>query len=113
MERIAAHSSSLPPTVREGSGDKAKTSGPATLMGKLMRQELEKQNRGGPLRRFINRPLVLIVLFLITVGLITWGLWPLSQEQLYERGAKLMASSEPEDWDRAWEQYLQPLEEKY
>src|SRR5262249_52978885 len=64
-------------------------------------------------RRFLNRPLVLVVLFLATVGLIAWGLWPLSAEQLYERGAKLMASSDPEDWDKGWERYLQPLSEKY
>jgi serine/threonine-protein kinase len=110
MDRIAV-GSSLPPTVRQG--DKPVKPGPATLMSTLMREELEKQNRGGPIQRFFNRPLVLIVLFLATIGLITWGLWPLSEEQLFERGAKLMASSDEDDWDTAWEKYLQPLETKY
>jgi hypothetical protein len=111
MERIAAGRSGLPPTVR--AGDRPPPPGPATLMSKLMREELDQQNRGGPVRRFFNRPLILVVLFLATIGLIAWGLWPLSAEQMYERGAKLMASSDPEDWDKGWEQYLQPLSEKY
>jgi serine/threonine protein kinase len=111
MDRITAQQSVLPPTVREG--DKPVKPGPATLMSKLMREELEQQNRGGALQRFFNRPLVLIVLFLATVGLLAWGLWPLNQEQLFERGAALMASSDPDDWDKAWDKYLEPLQAKY
>src|SRR5262249_28860740 len=49
MERIAAGRSSLPPTIR--AGDRPVPPGPATLMSKLMRAELDQQNRGGPLRR--------------------------------------------------------------
>ena len=111
VERVAADESALPPTVRKG--DKPARPGPATLMSKLMRQELERQNRGGPIRRFFNRPLVIIALFLTTIGLLAWGLWPLSAEQLYERGADLMASSDPDDWDKGWEKYLEPLETKH
>lgn len=110
MDRIAT-GCSLPPTKPQGAG--SEQSGPATLMSKLVREELEQQNRGGPLQRFVNRPLVLIVLFLTTVGLITWGLWPLSEEQLFRRGARLMASDDPDDWDTAWSKYLEPLQTKY
>jgi serine/threonine-protein kinase len=49
--------------------------GPATLMSQLMRQELERQNRGGPVTRFINQPWVLLVLFVLSIGLIAWGIW--------------------------------------
>src|SRR6202041_850782 len=108
---IAAGSRVLPPTVRDG--DKPLPSGPSTLMSKLLREELDRQNRGGPIRRFFNRPAVLIALFLVTLGLIAWGLWPLSEQQLFERGARLMASNDPDDWDTAWDKYLEPLETKY
>jgi len=50
--------------------------GPATLMSRLLRAELEGQNRGGPLRRFFNKPVVLVLLFVLCAGLIVWGLWP-------------------------------------
>jgi serine/threonine-protein kinase len=97
-----------PPTVPLQPGE-----GPATLMSRLMRGELERQNRGGPVRRFFNRPVVLIPLFVLTVGLIAWSFWPLGAQTMYRRGAALMASSEPGDWDRAWDKYLGPLQDKY
>jgi serine/threonine-protein kinase len=50
--------------------------GPATLMSRLMRQELDRQNRGGPVNQFFNRPWVLVPLFLLCVGLIVWAFLP-------------------------------------
>jgi eukaryotic-like serine/threonine-protein kinase len=87
--------------------------GPATLMSRLMRSELDRQIHGGPLRRFFNRPLVLLILFLATAGLLAWGLWPLDAEGLFQRGAALMRSENPDDWYKAWHDYLTPLEEKF
>ncbi len=87
--------------------------GPATLMSRLVRAELEKEKYGGPVQRFFNRPVVLLALFLLTVGLIVWGFWPASPESLFEHGAKLMASPDPDDWYTAWDKYLEPLKNKY
>jgi serine/threonine-protein kinase len=56
---------------------------------------------------------VLILLFAACVGVIVWTFWPLSPEGLYRRGAALMASEDPADWEYAWEEYLQPLQTKY
>jgi serine/threonine-protein kinase len=87
--------------------------GPATLMSRLMRDELERQNRGGPIGRFINRPLVLVTLLMICVGLIAWRFWPDSAESLFHKGEALMASDDPDEWERAWSDYFEPLQEKY
>jgi serine/threonine protein kinase len=87
--------------------------GPATLMSRLMRQELENQQKGGPVQRFFNKPWVVIPLFLLTVGVIAWTFWPVSAETLYQRGAALMASENAEDWETAWTEYLGPLEKRY
>jgi serine/threonine-protein kinase len=87
--------------------------GPATLMGRLVRQELHDLDRGGPVKRFFNKPAVLTVLFLLCFGAILWTFWPMSAETLYRRGAALMASEDPDDWERAWEKFLTPLEEKH
>jgi serine/threonine-protein kinase len=87
--------------------------GPATLMSRLMRAELERQKHGGPVQRFVNRPLVLVVLFLLCVGGIVWAFWPPSPERLFARGAELMASEDPDDWYKAWDKYLDRLAEKY
>ncbi len=85
--------------------------GPATLMSRLMRQELEKEKHGGPVRRFFNRPLILLALFLLTLGLIVWGLWPTSAETLYQRGAAAMHAEPPDD-DTA-EAYFDRLMSRY
>jgi serine/threonine-protein kinase len=87
--------------------------GPATLMSQLMRQELERQNLGGPISRFLHRPVVLVTLFVVCVGLLIWGLWPPTAASTYRHGQELMQSSNPDDWDEAWEKYFQPLQEKY
>jgi len=77
--------------------------GPATLMSQLVRKELTAQQRGGPVMRWINRPMVLVPLFIVCVGLIIWGIWfqpkttetvtplePVSKlESLYQQGQHL------------------------
>jgi serine/threonine-protein kinase len=85
--------------------------GTPTLMSGLLRRSLAQRRR--PLRGFLERPLVLLTLLLLAVGVIAWTFWPLSAETMYQRGAALMASKEPDDWETAWERYLGPLEEKH
>jgi serine/threonine-protein kinase len=87
--------------------------GPATLMSRLMREELDRQNRGGPGQRFLNHPWVLLTLFLLTLGTIIWTFWPMSDEAMFQRGAAMMTSDDPNEWERAWKEYLKPLDQKY
>jgi hypothetical protein len=87
--------------------------GPATLMSQLMRQELDRQNRGGPVSRFLQRPLILATLFAACVGLLIWGLLPPSANSIYRHGAQLMQSDDPSDWDEAFREYFSKLDEKY
>ena len=48
--------------------------GGATLMSRMMRSELEREQRGGSLTQFINQPLVLVLLLATCIGLIVWVL---------------------------------------
>jgi serine/threonine protein kinase len=100
------------PTSIDADGRKNRT-GPATMMAQLMREELERQNQGGPLQRFLNHPAVIVALFLLTVGLIVWAFLPPSPEKLYERGAALMQSSDPEQWELAWDKHLNTLRDRH
>ena len=45
-------------------------------MSQLMRRELEQQKAGNALSRWLNRPWVLLPLFLLCVSVIVWRLWP-------------------------------------
>lgn len=87
--------------------------GPATMVSQAVRAELEAQNRGGPIQRFFNHPLVIIVLFILCVGTIVWTLWPSPPETLFHKGAALMASADPEDWEKAWKNYFEPLQRRF
>jgi hypothetical protein len=87
--------------------------GTATLMSKLVREELERQNRGGPLAQLFNRWFVVVPLFFLVLGILVWTFWPAHPETLYERGAALMQSKDPADWERAWSEYLEPLQRRH
>jgi serine/threonine-protein kinase len=109
MERVAAKVETASPlptlsTAAEGS---------ATLMSRLMRAELERQNRGGPIQSFFNRPWVIVTLLVLSVGCIVWTFWPASAASLYRRGAALMASEDREDWAKGWNDYLEPLQKRF
>ena len=54
-------------------------------------------------------PLVLVLLFAFCITAIVWAFWPLDQATLFERGARLMASSRLSDMNEAWRDYLDPL----
>ena len=88
--------------------------GPATLMSRLVRSELEDQNRGSLLSRMFNNVWILVPLLLLCVGTIVWAFWPPSEESLFHHGSAAMESSTSvHDWDRAWEDYFEPLNHRF
>jgi serine/threonine-protein kinase len=87
--------------------------GPGTLMSRLMRAELDRQNRQGPIMRLLNRAWLLAILLVLCVGTIVWAFWPPSAATLFDQGAKLMASKNSADWETAWKEYLEPLNQRY
>jgi serine/threonine-protein kinase len=105
-------------TVADNKTDDQPDAGPgsATLMSQLVRQELDRQNQGGTFNRLLNRPVVLLPSFLICVALIIWGFWPRSgrsAEELYAEGSRLKASPQRVDREKAWTEYLEPLNRLY
>ncbi len=66
-------------------------------------------------RPLMQRPLVVIPLsFLALAGMVLPFLWPSkSADELYEAAAPLLASENPDDWETAMTEFLDPLSEKY
>jgi serine/threonine-protein kinase len=87
--------------------------GPATLMSRLVREELDRQNYGGPIQRFINHPAVLVILFILCVGTLAFAFWPDSESALYEKGMALWNAEDPDDWDKAFADYFDRLQKKH
>ena len=63
--------------------------------------------------RFFHHPLVLVAILLLCVGTLVWRFWPLGEEELFERGKAEMDKGTLYDMQRAWSDYLEPLEKKY
>ena len=70
---------------------------------------------GRPPRPLMARPAVVVPLFLLVVGLFLAGVfWPRpGPEELYGAAIPLMESDDPADWDRAWDEYLEPMGRRY
>jgi hypothetical protein len=89
--------------------------GPATITAGLMRHELRELNKGGPVARFFNHPLVLVAMLAACIGLIVYGInrKRLDPEELFAAAQPLMTSDKPADWRRAWNEYLLTLQERF
>ena len=63
----------------------------------------------------MSRPLVVVPLFLLVVGaILALVFWPRpGADELYRQAEPLLASDDPADWERAWDEYLEPLSERY
>jgi serine/threonine protein kinase len=70
-----------------------------------------QQETSRPPRPWLSRPAVVLPLFLLVLGLaLALTFWPRpSAEQLFQQAQPLLESSNPDDWDRAWDEYLQPI----
>jgi hypothetical protein len=75
-------------------------------------QESKQQTASRPL---MKRPLVVISLFLLVLGALVAPLvWPSpSADELYAAARPLLESEDPEDWQKAVDEYLDPLEQRY
>jgi tetratricopeptide (TPR) repeat protein len=56
---------------------------------------------------------VLATLLVVVAGILVWTFWPASAQQLFRDGAKLMDSPHQSDWNRAFRDYFEPLQERY
>lgn len=100
---VAGHMVSGEPTALRVSQD----SGTARS---LLKKKKRKKRETGP---FYQRTWFLVVCLLLSFGVIAWTFRPLTERELFEQGAKLMASESITDWDIARDRYLQPMLEKY
>ncbi|MCC9607565.1 serine/threonine protein kinase [Blastopirellula sp. JC732] len=108
---VAAGTSSLEHAVV---GNAGRNSNIATGVAKEDARRLLKQKVvKGPAGPIYERPWFLVLCLLLVIGMIGFAFLPMSEQQLFDRGAKLMQSDKETDWKLAEETYLSPLLEKY
>lgn len=94
----------------EGSGRAATAADGAALKKLVGGKKKKKKKRRDPV---YERGWFLAVCLTALIGLVTWGLWPLSEDELFARAQPLMQSEDHLDWNTAREKYLEPLLERF
>jgi hypothetical protein len=84
---------------------------PASLGGTAEQDDGEDEDT----RPLLRRPWVVVPLFaLVVVVIVAVFAWPRkSADELWAAAEPLVESDNPADWDRAWDDYLDPLERRY
>lgn len=61
------------------------------------------------------RAALLLIALLVVVGLIVYKLSqsPPTAQELFQQATPLMSSSNPDDWEKAWNDYLEPMVRRY
>lgn len=83
----------------------------ATLMRDLIRGEIDRQQTPGPIQNALNNVWVLIALLTVLVGGIAWRMQrrPLTPDEQFQAGLKLLQKPAGDDWLEARQRYLLPL----
>jgi hypothetical protein len=102
---VAQAATSGPSALRVGQ-DKGEVKEVRELLGKKKRKKKKK----GPI---YERAWFLAVCLLLVVSAGAWALWPLNEQQLFERADALMATGDGVKWKEARDKYLGPLLARY
>jgi hypothetical protein len=87
----------------------------AALPSNLGGSDGEDEGEEEDARPLLRRPAVVVPLFaLVVAAIVAVFAWPRpGPDELWAAAAPLVESDDPADWDRAWDDYLDPLERRY
>lgn len=75
-----------------------------------LKRQRTKQVDSSP---FYERAWFLTLCLLALIGIGTWSMWPLNEDQLFAKARPLMESERKADWNRAEERYLVEFRERF
>jgi serine/threonine-protein kinase len=110
--QLTLHALSKERTLSDNHPGETAGEGPATFVSRMVRTELEEQQRDRTLFQWTKRPWVLATMLAGCIGVLVWTFWPERRpdpEWLFEQGSFLMSSPNPDEWETAWNEYLEPL----
>ncbi|MCY2964914.1 MAG: serine/threonine-protein kinase [Planctomycetota bacterium] len=113
IETKVNEQSSLTKHVAEGGATALSLTGDTKTVRDLLKPKKKKRKSADAGRPFYERTPFLASVLSILVGLIVWSLWPLSEEQLFEKARPMMETDDPFVWDRAMSQYVLPLKKRF
>jgi serine/threonine protein kinase len=97
-----------------GLASEAPASGPgmATLMRNLVREEVRRQSEPSGWDQLTNNTWILVTLLMLLICGVYWAMQRPTEESLYREAEQLMRQPPGADWERARDEYLQPLLER-
>ncbi|WP_166829504.1 serine/threonine protein kinase [Thalassoroseus pseudoceratinae] len=84
--------------------------GSPTVETKGRKKRKKKKKAAGPI---YERTWFLVMCLAALIGFVTWSVWPMSEQRLYEEAKTLMASKNIDDWRTAREKFIEPLQERF
>jgi len=105
--KVASHTSAVEQMVSERA---------TTIVSERDRTEIKRalsRKRGKKRRKreyvaWYEQTWVLLTALAVLIGIATWSLWPLNEEQLFERARSLMAMDDRTSWRSAREKFVEP-----
>lgn len=82
----------------------------STVRSVIQKQKKRQKQSETPI---YERLWFLVTCLLLVIAFVTWSLWPLNEEQLFQRAAAIMEVDDQGKWDSAYDKYLVPLQKKY
>ena len=109
LEKVTKQQSVAKQTFEGGQNATVVATGTPELQ-KALGKKKKKKKKAGP---FYEEAWFLSACLLLLVGLVTWSVWPLSEDQLYGRAKELMQTNDMINWRTAREEYIEPLQSKF
>jgi hypothetical protein len=109
MEKVSKQQSVAKQTL-EGGNSPTVTAATTPELQKALGKKKKKKKDNSP---FYERTWFLVMILVLLVGFVAWGVWPLSEEQLYARAKVLMETDDIDNWRTAREEFIDTLLEKY
>ncbi len=108
-QRVAARTG-VSAATKAGDGRTSFAPGSPTVETKGRKKRKKKKKQSGP---FYEQTWFLVLCLACVIGFVTWSVWPLGEQRLYEEAKTLMASENIDDWRTAREKYIEPLQERF
>lgn len=77
---------------------------------KALGKKKKKKKKAGP---FYEQVWFLVSCLVLLIGLVTWAVWPPSEDELFAHAEELMQSKDTLKWSTAREDYIEPLLERF
>ncbi len=109
LEKVTKQQSVAKQTLEGGQNRTVSAAGTPELQ-KALGKKKKKKKKAGP---FYEQVWFLSACLVLLIGVVTWAVWPPSEDQLYARAKELMQTDDIDNWRTAREDYIEQLQNRF